>query len=123
MLVRIFLPFFAWILVLLLLTIRAYETPHWQLGGFNSYSIIQCLLFIGLSHISIGVLKKQLKFELLKDNAVPIVIIFGILFAIGLETLRLATGLTTYFHYWNLFFDILGVLFGIGCFRLVYRTC
>lgn len=123
MLIRYLLPLFTWIGVILLLTFRGYSLPSWSLGGFTNYTLIQCLLFLGYAHISLGVLKKQLKYEDLRDKALMIVIVSGIALAVIIEIARLAFGFSSYFNFWNMIFNGIGVFLGICTFRLVYRTC
>lgn len=102
---------------------RVYDFPNWSFGGINAYTIIQFLLFLGFSHVLICALKKQLKFERLREQAVLIVIVTTVLVSIVIEVSRYVFGFTSYFHTWNLIFNTLGVLAGIVVFRLVYRTC
>lgn len=123
MLIRYLLPLIAWIAILLLLTIRQYGIPAWQWYGSTNYSIIQCLLFLGYSHIFLGVLRKQLKYEKLRDNALVLAVISGIILSVIVEVLRYSLELSSYFNFWNLIYNCLGVFLGIGIFRLVYRTC
>lgn len=108
---------------MLLLTMRVYDVPKWYFGGINAYTIIQFLLFLGFAHVMICALKKQLKFERLREQAVLIVIVATVLVSIVIEVARYVFGFTDYFHTWNLIFNTLGVLAGIVVFRLVYRTC
>lgn len=123
MLLRYLLPLIAWICVVLLLTIRPYSVASWCFGGLTYYSLIQCLLFLGYSHIVLGVLKKQLKYEGLRANALTLAIISGIALSVIIEVSRYLLGFTTYFNTWNLIFNIIGVFLGIATFRLVYRSC
>lgn len=123
MILRIILPVIVWFAILLLLTMRVYDMPKWSLGGINAYTIIQFLLFLGFAHILICALKKQLKFERLREQAVLIVILTTVLSSILIEVSRYVFGFANYFHFWNLIFNTLGVFAGIAIFRLVYRTC
>lgn len=123
MLIRYLLPLFAWIGVILLLTIRHYSVATWCMGGITYYSLIQCLLFLGYSHIVMGVLKKQLKYEGLRAKALVIAIVSGIALGVVIEITRYALGFSSYFNTWNLIFNFIGVFLGITTFRLVYRSC
>ena len=123
MLIRYLLPLLAWVGVVFLLTFRTYVLPTWSMGGFTNYTLIQCLLFIGYAHISLGVLKKQLKYEKLRDNALIFVIVSGILFSVLLEVTRYKFGFSSYFNFWNMIFNGIGVFLGMCIFRLVYRGC
>lgn len=81
------------------------------------------VLFLGFSHIFLGVLKKQLKKEKMRDNAYRIVILIGILLAVAFESARTSLGFNNSFNYLNLICSGIGVILGIGTFRLLYRTC
>ena len=90
---------------------------------FPSRSIVNFVLFWGLVHIWIGACKKQLKYDKLRKNAFPIV--FGIAVFIAIISEAVIYGFNTMvpFNYWSLMFDMLGALFGIASFRLLYASC
>lgn len=123
MLIRYLLPLFAWVGVILLLTIRPYSVASWCMGGITYYSLIQCLLFLGYAHIVMGVLKKQLKYEGLRAKALAISIVSGVVLSVAIEITRYELDFSCYFNTWNLIFNIIGVFLGIATFRLVYRSC
>lgn len=105
------------------MTIRQYYTPLWYWLGITNYTIVQCALMLVFAHVMLGVLKKQLKYEGLRDNALTYAIVCGILFSVLIECLRYLLGFNTYFNWVNLIFNGIGVFLGIGTFRLVYRRC
>ncbi len=102
---------------------RSYSVAPWSLGGITYYSLIQGSLFLGFSHIFMGVLRKQLRYENLRAKALPITIVSGIVLSVIIELTRYIADFSSYFNTVNLCFSIIGVFLGIVTFRLVYRTC
>lgn len=123
MLVRFLLPLIIWIAIVFLLTLRVYEHPLWNWYGVTNYTIVQCVLLLVYAHIVQGILKKQLKYEGLRDKALVVAILSGLVFSVLIEVLRLTLGFNIFFNWINLFFNGFGVFLGIGTFRLVYRRC
>lgn len=121
MLFRLFLPFIAWITLLFLLTIRVYPDPTWEWLGITKYTLVQCILFAGFAHILMGILNKQLKYEKLRNQCFFITWLIGIVVVIGIESTRMVLHLNTFSLITNLIFDAIGLILGIGIFRLLYR--
>jgi len=108
-------------MVLLFLTPIKNDAPIY----FNlvpSRAVIYFFLFWGFTHIWIGVLKKQFKYNHLKKKAFSIVmgVAFGI--CIFTQVLLFTFGNTGLFNYWSLILGVFGALTGLITFRLLYRS-
>lgn len=100
-------------------------TPIKEQLYFNlipSRSIVHCFLFIGFVHILIGAFRKQRKYESLRANAEFITLLFAALWIIIAVILGFGLGYQTTISGWNLLFDCLGSLIGIGTYKLLYRS-
>ena len=95
----------------------------WHIVGVSNVSIVQTLLFLGLTHIWLGVFKKQLRYPFLRQHAYSISIVSGMCVALFVELLHLRSGNVGYFNFANLIMSFAGVFLGIGTFRLLYRSC
>lgn len=123
MFVRLLFPALAWMCLMLLFFLRHYGYDQkWNWSGFTNNTVVHCLLFLGSTHIWLGVFKKQLKFQYLRENAYKAVIVFGGLTALTLEFVRYYS-FSNYFNIWNFIFDLIGIALGICTFRLLYRSC
>lgn len=118
---RLLLPLICWVSILLLLTIRNYELCGWEVAGIHSQLLVHLILFLGFSHILMGVFKKQLKYERLRQHSEIVVIISGVGLISVVEFTRIGLGISHGSLLWSLIFDIIGVFLGIGTFRLLYR--
>jgi hypothetical protein len=124
MLVRLFIPAFAWISMMLLFFLREYSIqPEWNFSGFTPNGVAQAFLFLGSTHIWLGIFKKQLRYDFIRDNAYKIVIALGLFFMVIMESMRYFYSFTDVFNWWHIFCDMLGIFLGIGTFRLLYRGC
>lgn len=85
-------------------------------------AFINCFMFLGLVHIWIGSLIKQIKFEWLRRHAFKIVVSIAILIAVIVEGLFFISS-DGNFRLWSLIFDIIGSFIGIVSFKLLYRSC
>lgn len=114
----------AWLFIMMLLFFTPNHTPQtYYFNTIPSRSIIHGLLSWGFVHIWIAALKKQLKYEFLKRNAFILVLSASILISIISELAIYGLQISSYFNFWNLFFDIFGAFIGIISFRLLYAQC
>jgi len=114
----------AWLFVMLLLFFTPNHSPQtYYFSTIPSRSIIHGLLLWGFVHIWVAALKKQLKHEFLKRNAFILVFCSAIIISIISELAIYGFQISSYFNFWNLFFDILGACIGIISFRLLYAQC
>ncbi len=80
-------------------------------------------MFLGFTHIWLGIGKKQLKYETFRERAFPIILGLAVLLAVISEISLYASGFLPWFNGWNLFFDLVGAFLGMGTFHLLYRSC
>jgi hypothetical protein len=122
--VRIFLPGIIWFVMMILIIGSPLSVkPLIYFDCVPSRSFVQFFLYLGFVHVWLGVCKKQLKYEVLRERAFPIVFGVSLLLAVFSETILYTSGVLNYFSLWNLGFDIGGALFGLLTFRLLYRSC
>jgi hypothetical protein len=121
---RLLLPAFAWIILMTLILFRPYEIElGWEFGFLTQNHIVHFFLFLVCAHIWMGIFKKQLKFSILRQHSEFMVLFSGIVLAVVLEFIRFSFSFTESFSLLCLLIDGLGILAGIGIFRLVYRSC
>lgn len=121
---RLLLPGIAWIMLMALV----FYTPlndscPIYFGCVPARSFVHLFMFLGFTHIWLGIVKKQLKYETLRERAFPIVAGFAVLLAVASEISLYASGFLPWFNGWNLFFDLVGASLGMGTFHLLYRSC
>lgn len=121
---RLLLPGFAWVLLMALV----FYTPITDrclvyFGCVPARSFFHLFMFMVFTHIWLGIGKKQLKYELIRERAFPIVFGAAILLAVLSEVSLYAFGYLPWFNGWNLLFDLIGALLGMGTFHLLYRSC
>lgn len=121
---RLLLPGIVWVLLMALV----FYTPitDRSLIYFEcvpARSFVHLFMFMVFTHIWLGICKKQLKYEAIRDRAFQIVMGLAILLAVLSEVSLYEFGFLPWFNGWNLFFDILGATFGMGTFHLLYRSC
>lgn len=122
--IRLLFPAIAWMSFMLLFFFRHYGYDQkWNWNGFTNDTIVHCILFLGSTHIWLGVLKKQLKYQFLRDNAYSFVLISSVILVFVIEFVRYYYSFSNYFNVWNFIFDTIGIILGIGTFRLLYRSC
>lgn len=121
---RLVLPGIAWIMLMALIFYAPLtETCPIYFGCVPARSFVHLFMFLGFTHIFLGIGKKQLKYEIIRDHAFPIVVSLAVLLAIASEISLYAFGFLPWFNGWNLFFDLVGISFGMGTFHLLYRCC
>lgn len=96
--------------------------PHYFFNVIPARAFINCFLFLGLVHLWITALKKQLKSEKIRRNTFKVVLSISIVIAILVESIQFLF-LADLFNIWNLIFEIIGSFLGIVTFKLLYRTC
>jgi hypothetical protein len=107
-----------------LILFRPYDSEYsWDYGVVKKDYLIHFSLFLVCAHIWMGIFIKQLKFGFLRQNAVLLVLGSGAVLALIMELFRYSLSFAETFSFMSFFVDILGVLAGIGIFRLVYRSC
>lgn len=121
---RLLLPGIAWVLLMGLV----FYTPISDrcLVYFEcvpARSFVHLFMFMIFTHIWLGICKKQLKYEAIRERAFHIVAGLAILLAVTSEVSLYAFGFLPWFNGWNLLFDLIGVTMGMGTFHLLYRSC
>ena len=107
-----------------LVLFRTYDSEYnLDYGVVKKDHLIHFSLFLVCAHIWMGIFIKQLKFGFLRQNAVLLVLGSGAVLALVMELFRYSLSFAETFSFLSFFVDILGVLAGIGIFRLVYRSC
>jgi hypothetical protein len=120
---RLLLPAFAWLTLIFLIVFREYRQESMELFfGFSQSTIFQFVLFLGFGHIWKGVFMKQLKFRQMKEHSDLLVLLLGLILSLFVEVTRWKSGLIISLNYVNLFTNLVGVIAGLGVFRLVYRS-
>lgn len=124
MLVRLLLPAIAWILLMTLVLFRPYNNEFgWKSGIMGQEHVAHFFLFLVCAHIWMGIFKKQLKFNFLRQHSEYLVLLSGAFLALILETGRFSLSFAESFSMLSFIIDVIGILAGIGIFRLVYRSC
>lgn len=122
--IRYFLPGLVWVVAMWLLFLTPVNEPvHRLVAGIPARSMIYCVLFMGFSHLWLGGLKKQLKYESLRRNAFYIVPGIAAIMIIGSELVTFISGASCGIIAWNILFEIVGTVLGILSFRLLYHQC
>lgn len=121
---RLLLPGIFWLLLMALI----FYTPinNLDLIYFEcvpARSFVHLFMFMGFTHIWLGIFKKQLKYEVIRSRAFQIVVGIGIILAVLSEVSLYGFGFLPWFNGWNLFFDLVGIIFGMGTFHLLYKSC
>ena len=91
-------------------------------GFIPPRAFINCFMFLGLVHIWIGALLKQIQSERLRSHAFKIVASLAIIIAIIVEGLLFISSDGNH-GFLNLILDFIGAFLGIICFKLLYRSC
>ena len=99
------------------------DPPHLFFGFLPSRTVVHTILFLGFTHTTLGTLKKQLKYDKLRDNAAIVVIGIGLAIALISEVSMYLFGVKAVISPWSILFDILGIALGIGTFKILYRSC
>jgi hypothetical protein len=86
-------------------------------------SFVHLFMFMVFAHISLGICKKQLKYEQIRERAFQIVMGIALILAVFSEISLYSLGYLPWFNGWNLLFDALGATLGLGTFHLLYRSC
>ena len=86
-------------------------------------SILHSLLFLGFVHVWISALKKQLKYDSIRRNAIPIVLVIGATLALLVNSYFYLNFSTLKIFSIHLGLDLVGVLFGFITFKFIYRGC
>jgi len=122
---RVLLPGIAWILLMVLVFSTPIKTEgcFFYFGCVPARSFVHLFMFMAFSHIWLGVFKKQLKHVHIRERAFPIVLVCAALLAVISEVLLYAFGFTPWFNGWNLLFDLIGTILGLGTFHLLYKSC
>ncbi len=107
----------------LLFSTPVVEPLYRMAGGIPARSLIQAVLFVGLSHLFLAGFKKQLKYEVLRRRAFVIVLSLVLLNIVLSEAIAYHQHVRLGILGWNILFDILGAGFGFMSFRLLYRQC
>lgn len=108
-------------LLVFLSSIAGLEKPFFW--GIPTGSFVNGLLFWVFTHLWMSTLKKQMKNYGFKKNAIRIVIIMGLSFAIAKELFSFRNYSNDFTVYFNLIFDCIGILFGFLSFRILYSKC
>ena len=121
---RLLLPGIIWVLLMTLV----FYTPisdHYLVyfGCVPPRSFVHLLMFMVFTHIWLGIGKKQLKFEVIRDRAFQIVFGIVMILAVMSEVSLYALNYLPWFNGWNLLFDLIGAILGMGTFHLLYRSC
>ncbi|MCJ8292637.1 MAG: hypothetical protein HRT58_22185 [Crocinitomicaceae bacterium] len=121
---RLLLPGFTWVLLMALI----FYTPISDrslvyFGCVPARSFVHLFMFMVFTHLWLGIGKKQLKFETIRERAFPIVFAAAILLAVLSEVSLYAFGYLPWFNGWNLLLDLIGATLGMGTFYLLYRSC
>lgn len=121
---RLLLPGIVWILLMALV----FYTPITDrclvyFGCVPARSFVHLFMFMVFSHIWLGICKKQLKYEQIRERAFQIVFGAVILLAVLSEVSLYSLGFLPWFNGWNLLFDLIGASMGMGTFHLLYRSC
>lgn len=122
--IRYFLPGSVWVVAMWLLFLTPVNEPvHRLVAYIPARSMIYCVLFMGFSHLWLGGLKKQLKYESLRRNAFYIVPSVAVIMMIGGELVGFISGIGVGITTWNILFESIGTVLGILSFRLLYHQC
>jgi len=92
-------------------------------GVIPARALIHGILFWGFTHVWIGTLKKQMKFEVVRRKAIPIVFVASLILMLIAEGMNMAYGMKHVHCFANSWFDLLGTGIGILSFRLLYVGC
>jgi hypothetical protein len=117
---RIFLPGIIWLSFMLLIFISPIDFRI-NYYGIPSRSIIHTFLFWGITHFTIGSLKKQWDYEVLRRNCYWIVLLFSFSLILFSEACYIYLGFYKMPDFRNIVFDLFGVIIGFSTFRLLYR--
>ena len=121
---RLLLPGTVWILVMALVFYAPITDRHLvYFGCVPARSFVHLFMFMVFTHIWLGIFKKQLKHEPLRERAFQIVIGCALLLAVMSEVSLYSLGYLPWFNAWNLLFDGIGAVLGMGTFHLLYRSC
>ena len=121
---RLLLPGIVWVFTMALV----FYTPITDRGLIYfecvpARSFVHLFMFMVFTHISLGICKKQLKHEQIRERAFQIVIGVAMILAVFSEISLYSFGYLPWFNGWNLLFDLLGATLGMGTFHLLYRSC
>lgn len=109
--------------MLLLFSTPTGKHAQYFIWGLHGRSIVYGFMFIGFTHIGLAACTKQLKYEKLKKYAIPLVLITSLMMATFAEYLMISNGIQKSMRVWNFISEFVGIIAGIGTFKLLYRNC
>lgn len=86
-------------------------------------SCVHGFLFLGFTHIMLGIANKQRSLKKIKRNSITVVLIFILAIIAISETILVLHPIHYSNVYWNLIFDVMGMVLGLCAFCLLYRQC
>jgi hypothetical protein len=118
---RFFVVGLCWLAVMLLLFTTPLPKDHpIYFGWIPARALIHGILFWGFTQIWNVALKKQMKYELVRDKSFLIVGAVAAILIVFSEFIGLSKGMPAAYFTMNALFDFVGCGLGILTFRLVY---
>ena len=119
--IRIFLVGICWLAVMILIFSTPLSVDHpVYFGLIPARALVHGILFWGFTQIWNVALKKQMKFEVVRDKSFLIVGIAAVVLICLSEITSVIHGMSTQHCYINVLFDLMGCGLGILSFRIVY---